>query len=126
MIISQKLFCASMLAVIATCFANSAMATQQVVTGVPVHVYAMSTQTGFLDSFDVSGVTSMGTCPVDANGFVEATINKPGTIGSIDPSGNRMWALVLAAEQENKPVVVKLDDSVKDVNGQCLAIWIYL
>lgn len=124
--ISKKLFCASMLAVILTCFANSAMATRQSVTGVPVRVYAMSTNTPFLDSFDVSGVTSMGTCPVDSNGFVEATIKKPGTVGSIDPSGNRMWAMVLAAEQENKPVVVLLDDTVKDVNGQCLAIWIYL
>ena len=126
MMISKKYFCAGMLAITATCFATSAMATRKWVTGVP-QVHAVYSGAPGLDSFDVIGATNpVGNCPLDSNGDVVATINKPVTDGVIDTSGDRLWALVLAAEVAHKKVKVLLDDTVTDVNGQCLAISIYM
>lgn len=126
MIINKKLISVAILALTAAGFASSALATRGQVSGVPVRVTANSVNVNWLDGFDVNGVTSFGTCPTDSNGFVSVTIVRPGTASSNDPEGNRLWALALAAEQANKSVTLLLDDSVKDANGSCLVIWMYM
>jgi len=122
MTINKKYLMVGMLAFSVTCFANQAMATRQWVSGVP-QTHAVYSGSNALDSFDLVGVHNpVGSCPVDSNGEVMATINKTVTNGVADTSGDRLWALVLAAELANKKVKVFLDDTVTDVNGQCLAI----
>lgn len=126
MTINKKYLMIGMLAFSATCFANQAMATRQWVVGVP-QVHTVYSGSSALDFFDLVGVTKpVGSCPVDTNGFVMATINKTVTYGVADNSGDRLWALVLAAQIANKKVKVFLDDSVTDVNGDCLAISIFI
>jgi len=126
MYIRQKIFIGGILSILLMGFASSAMATRMRVTGVPVNVQANSPTSYWKDGFDVSGVTSMGTCPLDSNGFVAADIARPVTTSSTDPSGSRLWALVLAAELAGKPVTVLLDDTNKDAQGNCIAIWIFM
>jgi hypothetical protein len=126
MTINKKYLIVSMFAFSMTCFANQVMATRQWVKGVP-QVHAVYSGSNTLDSFDLVGVTNpVGSCPVDSNGEVMATINKTVTNGVTDTSGDRLWSLVLAAELANKKVKVFLDDTVTDANGQCLAIAIYI
>lgn len=126
MSINKKLISVAILALTTAGFASSALATRGTVTGVPVRITANSVNVAWLDGFDVSGVTSFGTCPTDGNGFVAVTIPRPGTAASNDPEGNRLWALALAAEQANKSVSLLLDDGIKDANGNCLVVWMYM
>lgn len=133
MMLTKKSVFVSALALMSLCIADSAMAIRGQVTAVPVRVTANSTLSAWFDGFDLSGQTDSNNtsgqtlnCPMDNNGFITADINRPGTTSSPDPSGSRLWALVLAAEQANKPVTVLLDDTVKDSSGNCVAIWIYM
>jgi len=122
MTINKKYLLAGILAITATCFVNYAMAARQWVSGVP-QVHAIYLGSDALDSFDLVGVTNpVGSCPLDSNGEVVATINKTITNGVTDRSGDRLWELVLGAELAGKKVKVFLDDAVRDINGQCLAI----
>lgn len=106
----------------ATLFTNAAIAnTRTTVSGVPSGIMANSLDSGWLDEFVMPG--SVGTCP-GSTGVVYATMTMPGTTGSENPSSNRIWSLVLAAELANKPITVLLDDNIKDANGRCIAIWV--
>ncbi len=126
MTISKKFLIMGMLAITATCFATSAMATRQWATGVP-QVHAVYPGSASLDYIDLVGVTNpVGSCPLDSNGEVTATINRTVTNGVADTSGDRLWAVALAAELAGKKVKVFLDDAVRDVNGQCLVIAIMI
>lgn len=124
--INGKFILVSALAILTIGFTDAAMATRGRVTGIPVRVQADSANIGFWDGFDVSGVTSFGTCPTDNNGLVAVTIARPGTSTSPDPSGGRLWALALAAEEAGRPVTLLLDDTDKDPFGYCEVIWMYM
>ncbi|HEY1773923.1 MAG TPA: hypothetical protein VGH91_12115 [Gammaproteobacteria bacterium] len=119
---TSKLVLASMIAIGALGAAPSAMATRLSVSGIPAGLLANSTHSGWIDQFTLTGA-SVGTCPGDSTG-VYAVLSMPGTVGAEDPSSNRMWNLVVAAELANRSVTVLLDDSLKDASGRCIAIWI--
>jgi hypothetical protein len=130
MTFNKKSLLVSALALTSLCLADAAMANRGQIIGVPVRLMANSTQSAWFDGFDVSGQTDTNNnsgltlnCPMDNNGFISVDINRPGTVSSTDPSGNRLWALALAAEEANKPVIVLVDDTVKDSSGNCIAIW---
>jgi hypothetical protein len=119
-----KMIIGAIAALMATFAAGTASATPYTVTGVPVRVFA--SWSTWSDGFDISGVGATGNCPLDSNGFLTVSINKPGTVGSIDPSGNRIFATALAAELAGKTLAVHVDDTVLDIHGQCLVEWIYM
>jgi hypothetical protein len=120
----SRVVAGTLLSLVAMSISVVASATPYTVTGVPVRVFA--SWSTWSDGFDISGVGATGNCPLDNNGFLTVSINKPGTVGSIDPSGNRIFATALAAELAGKTLTIHVDDTVLDIHGQCLVEWIYM
>ncbi len=127
--VGKQLISACSIALISMSFAGEVSAATARGIGVPVRAMANSTYSKWIDSFDLNGVTpqSLGVnCPADSNGFIGLSIAMPGTASTVDPTGDRLWSLVLAAEVAGKPITVSIDDTKKDVNGNCLAIWAWM
>lgn len=118
----MKVFVGTLVAAISLGAANSAMATRLTVSGIPAGIMANSPLSSWQDQFTLLGA-SVGSCPGNSTG-VYVTMNRPGTAGAPDPTADRIWQLVLAAEMAQKPLSVLLDDSQKDSTGRCIAIWV--
>jgi hypothetical protein len=122
-----KILVLGMAATAALGFAAAVTAAPFTITAKPVVVNPNSTSVHWLDGFDLEGVTSLGNCQLDGGrGFVEVSMNRPGTIGNIDPSGDRIFALVTAAELTGKPITLHVDDAILDANGICMVEWAYM
>jgi hypothetical protein len=68
------------------------------------------------DWFDVSGVTSLGTCGT-SQGYVVFRIRD-------DVRGQRMFAGLTAAKLAGNSITVSVDEQDKDSTGFCFAQWI--
>ena len=70
------------------------------------------------DWFSLVGVTSLGTCPTVAGGYVVLMLRD-------DARGQRMFSLVLAAKSAGIPLTVRVDDTLKTTAGYCYAVAVF-
>lgn len=119
--VADKLILLYILTLAGVSFASEASAATYQATAIPSSISAMSSSMGIDDTFQLTGVTSLGSCATGSGGLVSIRIKKE---TSTDPTGSRLFTLVMAAITLQKPIFVQVNDNNKDGAGACYADYV--
>ena len=100
---------------------ETALASKYTVTGKVAYLESSSTDSYWNDLIALEGVTNVGPCTTDGNGLVKIRFAKD-VNGTFLPE-NRLHTLVMTAISLDKPLEVRIDDSVL-LNGDCTAMYV--